>query len=306
MVRGEQVRRDRHARRRDRADRAAVCETRRVRRTMLHQAHNWADWEATKRSYELYSRYVMPRFSGDNAPRIASFDWCSEHRDELTEKRAPWRRARCSTSTRPSNCGADGAGGDGAPEDRAGGLVSDGNLLADVPATLAEEELRTLLATADLRIERIVSTGQASPPGFWYDEGWAEWVLVVAGRGRAADRGRGRHRVRWGLAATCIFRSIAGTGWHGPRRRCRRCGWRCITVGRNHRDQSARRTAHLARSSRERSRRAATRAGSAAHTSSPASLRLPTPGTSPGAGLGPLFAAQAREERERCAQFQSA
>ena len=33
---------------------------------MLHQAHNWADWEATKRSYELYARYVMPRFSGDN------------------------------------------------------------------------------------------------------------------------------------------------------------------------------------------------------------------------------------------------
>jgi len=60
---------------------------------MLHQAHNWADWEATKRSYELYSRYVMPRFSGDNAPRIASFDWCTEHRDELTEKRTTAARA---------------------------------------------------------------------------------------------------------------------------------------------------------------------------------------------------------------------
>ena len=33
----------------------------------LHQAHNWADWDATKRSYELYARYVMPHFSGDNA-----------------------------------------------------------------------------------------------------------------------------------------------------------------------------------------------------------------------------------------------
>jgi limonene 1,2-monooxygenase len=60
---------------------------------MLHQAHNWADWEATKRSYELYSRYVMPHFSGDNAPRIQSFDWCTEHRDELTEKRTSAARA---------------------------------------------------------------------------------------------------------------------------------------------------------------------------------------------------------------------
>jgi limonene 1,2-monooxygenase len=60
---------------------------------MLHQAHNWADWEATKRSYELYARYVMPRFSGDNAPRIESFDWCTEHRDELTEKRSAAARA---------------------------------------------------------------------------------------------------------------------------------------------------------------------------------------------------------------------
>ena len=29
----------------------------------LQQAHNWADFEATKRSYELYARYVMPHFS---------------------------------------------------------------------------------------------------------------------------------------------------------------------------------------------------------------------------------------------------
>jgi limonene 1,2-monooxygenase len=54
---------------------------------MLQQVHNWADFEATKRSYELYARYVMPHFSGDNRPRVASFEWCTAHRDELTEKR---------------------------------------------------------------------------------------------------------------------------------------------------------------------------------------------------------------------------
>ena len=92
--------------------------------------------------------------------------------------------------------------------------MSDGNLLADVPTTLAAEELRELLATPALRIERIVSTGQASPPGFWYDQDWAEWVLVLAGQagllieGEAAPRVLGpgsyvhlpahcRHRVEW-------------------------------------------------------------------------------------------------------------
>ncbi len=36
---------------------------------MLHMANNIADWEATKRSYELYARYVMPAFDGSNVAR---------------------------------------------------------------------------------------------------------------------------------------------------------------------------------------------------------------------------------------------
>jgi limonene 1,2-monooxygenase len=59
----------------------------------LQQAHNWADWEETKRSYELYARYVMPHFSRDNRPRAESYDWCAEHRDELSEKRTAAARA---------------------------------------------------------------------------------------------------------------------------------------------------------------------------------------------------------------------
>ena len=54
----------------------------------LQQVHNWADFEETKRSYELYQRYVIPHFSRDNGPRIDSFDWCTEHREELTERRS--------------------------------------------------------------------------------------------------------------------------------------------------------------------------------------------------------------------------
>jgi limonene 1,2-monooxygenase len=54
---------------------------------MLHQAHNWADFEATKRSYELYSRYVMPHFSKLNQSRTASYEWCGDNRDEFSAKR---------------------------------------------------------------------------------------------------------------------------------------------------------------------------------------------------------------------------
>lgn len=53
----------------------------------LQQVHNWADFEETKRSYELYQRYVIPHFSKVNQPRIESFDWCADNRDLLTEKR---------------------------------------------------------------------------------------------------------------------------------------------------------------------------------------------------------------------------
>ena len=89
-----------------------------------------------------------------------------------------------------------------------------GNLFAALPHDLPEEQVVELLAAASLRIERIVSTGQASPPGFWYDQDWAEWVVVLAGsagvliEGEAAARtmrpgdylhipAHRRHRVEW-------------------------------------------------------------------------------------------------------------
>jgi limonene 1,2-monooxygenase len=42
---------------------------------VLLLAHNWADWEATKRSYELMARYVHPHFQRQsNALRVAAYD----------------------------------------------------------------------------------------------------------------------------------------------------------------------------------------------------------------------------------------
>jgi len=42
-------------------------------------AHNWADWEATKRHYELMARYVHPHFQQSRALRHASYDFATEN-----------------------------------------------------------------------------------------------------------------------------------------------------------------------------------------------------------------------------------
>jgi cupin 2 domain-containing protein len=86
--------------------------------------------------------------------------------------------------------------------------------LRDLPDARAAEVTDALLAAPGLRIERIVSCGQRSPPGFWYDQPEAEWVVLLAGAARlrfadeAHDRVLGpgdwlhigahrRHRVEW-------------------------------------------------------------------------------------------------------------
>ncbi|MHB8909119.1 MAG: cupin domain-containing protein [Syntrophales bacterium] len=55
------------------------------------------------------------------------------------------------------------------------------NLFAGIPKEMPEEIVREILRTDAFRIERIVSRGQASPPGFWYNQEEDEWVLLVKG-----------------------------------------------------------------------------------------------------------------------------
>ena len=58
------------------------------------------------------------------------------------------------------------------------------NLLRDLPAGGAGEIVDRLAGNAEVRIERIVSRGEASPDGFWYDQDEAEFVLLLAGAAR--------------------------------------------------------------------------------------------------------------------------
>ena len=56
-----------------------------------------------------------------------------------------------------------------------------GNIFSPLPMNPADEQIRTLLVSESVRIERIVSRGHVSPEGFWYDQDWAEWVIVLKG-----------------------------------------------------------------------------------------------------------------------------
>lgn len=55
------------------------------------------------------------------------------------------------------------------------------NLYDDIPSTSGEEFFQTLAESGNIRIERIVSYGHATPPGEWYDQEWNEWVFLVSG-----------------------------------------------------------------------------------------------------------------------------
>lgn len=55
------------------------------------------------------------------------------------------------------------------------------NILAGLPPALTDEAFETIAESDTVRIERIVSSGQATPEGEWYDQQRDEWVLLLAG-----------------------------------------------------------------------------------------------------------------------------
>lgn len=90
-----------------------------------------------------------------------------------------------------------------------------------------EEVLTPLVADQGILIEKIVSTGQACPDGFWYDQNRDEWVAVLQGKARLAwedgtvselqqgdwvliPAGK-KHRVDWTSAnPPCIWLAVHG------------------------------------------------------------------------------------------------
>jgi len=104
------------------------------------------------------------------------------------------------------------------------------NLFDNLPVDLPEELFTPILQAGDLRVERIVSQGHASPPGFWYDQEENELVILLEGSAAVEFEGQAepvelrrgsylnipahaRHRVVW-----------TDPNQKGRNRSCSRCG----------------------------------------------------------------------------------
>lgn len=107
------------------------------------------------------------------------------------------------------------------------------NLFRHIPAVLEEERTEILLEGEGIRIERILSRGQHSPEGFWYDQDESEWICLLRGKavlefehGRVVPLSEGdtmlilpheRHRVASTSADPvcvwlCVFFVVPGEG----------------------------------------------------------------------------------------------
>lgn len=102
------------------------------------------------------------------------------------------------------------------------------NNIFAIPDKLPDEEvIEALIEDQGILIERIISTGQSSPPGFWYEQERDEWVVLLQGtsqllweNGRNLTMGPGdwvflpageRHRVEWTSAdPPCIWLAVHG------------------------------------------------------------------------------------------------
>lgn len=72
------------------------------------------------------------------------------------------------------------------------------NIFDAVPGKAADEIVTELLSHSGVRIERIVSTGQATPVEAPYDQDHDEWVLLLTGAAGLWIEADGEFRLRPG------------------------------------------------------------------------------------------------------------
>lgn len=58
------------------------------------------------------------------------------------------------------------------------------NIFASLPDAVAGEVFEDIVDASSVRIERIVSRGQTTPRGEWYDQSEHEWVILLQGAAR--------------------------------------------------------------------------------------------------------------------------
>jgi cupin 2 domain-containing protein len=99
--------------------------------------------------------------------------------------------------------------------------------LLELPKSSGTKELTEILAEGQIKIERIISTGQITPVDEWYDQDKDEWVLLVEGEAKLTFEDSGeitlkkgdyilikaheRHRVTYtSTHPPCIWLAIHG------------------------------------------------------------------------------------------------
>ena len=55
---------------------------------MMELAHNWAEWDATRKHYELMARYVHPHFQKSNVSRAEAYQYAASHYREFSAESA--------------------------------------------------------------------------------------------------------------------------------------------------------------------------------------------------------------------------
>lgn len=101
------------------------------------------------------------------------------------------------------------------------------NNIFQTPSLPGDDEFSELLAKGDVKIERIISTGQITPFDSWYDQEQDEWVILLEGEARLQFSGEDeillkkgdylfikaheKHRVTYtSVQPACIWLAIHG------------------------------------------------------------------------------------------------
>lgn len=71
--------------------------------------------------------------------------------------------------------------------------------LFELPPSLSNQEVfEPLLRRSNLLVERIISTGQITPEGEWYDQDQDEWVVLLQGKAELAYADGSRLKLKAG------------------------------------------------------------------------------------------------------------
>src|ERR1700738_777037 len=102
--------------------------------------------------------------------------------------------------------------------------IADGNIFSLTEGIASHEKITPLLTATNMHLRRIVSHAHASPEGFWYDQEWAEWVIVLKGsagllfEGESAPRVLSRRTAKWRITLTLIRPTLAALPLSGAMR----------------------------------------------------------------------------------------